>query len=124
MSDSMREVLTLLKKELEFLEHGGYGGTESWKPLSVFLDSPSCPNRLDVERSTPCPQCWLFNFVPERYGRELPACHFIPMTDDGKSVDRMNREYSQAEMREKLKTWLQAEIEHLEKLDMSEGHAA
>ena len=46
------------------------------------------------------------------------------MTDDGKSVDSMNREYSQAEMREKLKTWLQAEIEHLEKLDMSEGHAA
>lgn len=124
MSNSTREVVMLLKKELEFLHRGGYGGAESWKPLSVFLDSPSCPNRLDVERSTPCPQCWLFNFVPERYGRELPACHFIPMTDDGKSVDRMRREYSQAEMLDKLKTWLQDEIQHLERLDMSEGEAA
>ena len=124
MSNSTREVVMLLKKELEFLHRGGYGGTKSWKPLSVFLDSPSCPNRLDVERSTPCPQCWLFNFVPERYGRELPACHFIPMTDDGKSVDSMRREYSQAEMLDKLKTWLQDEIQHLERLDMSEGEAA
>jgi len=124
MSESRREVLVLLKKELEFLDRGGYGGTESWKPLAVFLDSPSCPNRLDVERSTPCPQCWLFNFVPDRYGRELPACHFIPMTDDGKSVENMKREYSQVEMREKVKTWLRAEIEHLERLDMSEGNAA
>ena len=46
------------------------------------------------------------------------------MTGDGKSIHSMNREYSQAEMREKLKTWLQAEIEHLEKLDMSEGYPA
>jgi hypothetical protein len=124
MSESRREVLALLKKELEFLERGGYGGTESWKPLSVFLDSPSCPNRLEVERSTPCPQCWLFNFVPERYSGALPACHFIPMTDDGKSVDVMSSHHSQAEIREKVKTWLQAEIQHLELLDMSEGTAA
>ena len=124
MSESRREVLTLLKKELDFVEHGGYGGTESWKPLSVFLDSPSCPNRLDVERSTPCPQCWLFNFVPERYGQELPACHFIPMTDDDKSLNGMSTHYSPAEVREKLKTWLQAEIRHLEQLDMAEGDVA
>ena len=124
MSNSTREVLSLLKKELEFHERGGYGGTERWKPLTVFLDSPSCPNRLDVERNTPCNQCWLFNFVPEQYGPELPACHFIPMTDDGKSVDTMKRQYSHAEMRDKVKTWLQAEIEHLEKLDMGEGNVA
>jgi hypothetical protein len=124
MSKSRREVLTLLKKELEFLERGGYGGTKSWKPLSVFLDSPSCPNRLDVDRSTPCPQCWLFNFVPKQFGQELPACHFIPMTDDGQSLETLTREYSQAEVREKVKAWLQAEIQHLEALDMAEGHVA
>jgi hypothetical protein len=123
MPDSRREVLTLLKKELEFLERGGYGGTDSWKPLTVFLNSPSCPNRLDAERRTPCTQCWLFNFVPQHYAPDLPACHFIPMSDDGKSVNTMNQ-HSQAEVREKVKTWLQAEIQHLEQLDLSEGHVA
>jgi hypothetical protein len=46
------------------------------------------------------------------------------MTGEGKSIHSMNCEYSQAEMREKLKTWLQAKIEHLETWDTSEGYAA
>src|SRR5215467_8209878 len=103
MGDSRREVLKLLKDELAFLERGGYGGgSRSWKPLSIFLDSPSCPNRLDAQRDTPCGQCWLFNFIPRHYSRELPACHFIPLTADGQSVNSMSREYSTEEVRDKL----------------------
>jgi hypothetical protein len=120
---SSREVLTLLHKELAFVERDGYGDAASWEPLSIFLDSPFCPNRPDSERSTPCAQCWLFNFVPERFRQELPSCHFIPLNCDGESVHSMGGQYSPAEVKEKLKSWLEAEIRHLEELDMAEGHA-
>jgi hypothetical protein len=124
MTDSRREVLTLLRQELTFLDRGGYGGERSWKPLSIFLDSPSCPNRLDVERRTPCAQCWLSLFVPDRLRQDLPSCHFIPLDHKGESLHSMERQHSQAEVRAKLKAWLEAEIRHLEQLDMSEGFVA
>ena len=83
----------------------------------MFLDSPSCPNRLDVEHSTPCSQCWLFQFVPERFRPEMEACHFIALNPDGESVHSMSRQYTTAEVEAALKTWLEAEIKHLEALE-------
>jgi len=111
------EIINLLKKELSFLEQGGYGGKSPWRPVSMFLDSPSCPNRLDEERSTPCSQCWLFEFVPERFRQEMEACHFIALNFDGESVHSMSRQYTAAEVEAALKTWLEAEIKHLEGLE-------
>jgi hypothetical protein len=117
MPKSRIEIVNLLKKELAFLERGGYGGALPWRPVSMFLDSPSCPNRLDVERKTPCSQCWLFQFVPERFRQEMEACHFIPLNDDGESVHSMSRQYKPAEVEAALKMWLEAEIRHLETLE-------
>ncbi len=114
MPDSRLETLTLLKQELEFLERGGYGGTLPWRPVSMFLDSPSCPNRLDVERATPCPHCWLYQFVPEQFRQELPPCHFIALNQAGESVHSMSRQYTTAEVEEALRQWLKAEIRRLE----------
>ncbi len=117
MPQSRIEIINMLKKELAFLEHGGYGGRMPWRPVSMFLDSPSCPNRLDVERSTPCSECWLFTFVPERFRQEIDACHFIPLNADGESVHSMSRQYTTAEVEAALKTWLKAEIKHREALE-------
>lgn len=117
MAKSRLEIIGLLKKELAFLEHGGYGGKMPWRPVSMFLDSPSCPNRLDVERSTPCSRCWLFEFVPEKFRQEMDACHFIALNTEGESVHSMSRQYTQTEVETALKTWLQAEIRHLEELE-------
>ena len=114
---SRLEIVNSLKQELAFLERGGYGGAMPWRPVSMFLDSPSCPNRLDAERSMPCSQCWLFQFVPERFHQEMEACHFIPLNPDGESVHSMTRQYSPAEVEAALKNWLQAEIRHLEELE-------
>ena len=108
------ETLSLLKQELEFLERGGYGGTLPWRPVSMFLDSPSCPNRLDVERSTPCPHCWLYQFVPEEFRQELPPCHFIALNHAGESVHSMSQQYTTAELEEALRHWLRSEIRRLE----------
>jgi len=115
--NSRAEILNLLKQELDFLERGGYGGKLPWRPVSMFLDSPSCPNRLDVERATPCSQCWLYQFVPEKFRGEMEACHFIPLNCDGESVHSMSRQYTPAEVEAALKTWLVAEIRHLEGLE-------
>jgi len=115
---SRREIVKSLKQELAFLDRGGYGGALPWRPVSMFLDSPSCPNRLDADRSTPCSQCWLFQFVPERFHQEMEACHFIPLNRDGESVHSMTRQYSPAEVEAALKRWLEAEIRHLEELEV------
>jgi len=115
--ESRLEILNLLKKELAFLERGGYGGSMPWRPVAMFLDSPSCPNRLDVERKTPCSQCWLFQFVPQRFRQEMDPCHFIPLNRDGESVHSLSRQYTAAEVEAALKLWLEAEIRHLEALE-------
>jgi hypothetical protein len=49
MSDDKRDVLEVLKFELDFLEQGGYGQSvhTPWKATSAFQDSPSCLNFND-----------------------------------------------------------------------------
>lgn len=115
------EIISLLKKELSFLERGGYGGALPWRPVSMFLDSPSCPNRLSVDRSTPCSECWLYEFVPEGFRQEMDACHFIHLNAHGESVHSMSRQYTPAEVEAALKNWLEGEIRHLEDLEKNSG---
>ena len=113
------EILNLLRQELAFLERGGYGGALPWRPVSIFLDSPSCPNRLDVEHSTPCPECWLFEFVPEQFQHETDPCHFIALNEHGESVHSMSRQYTPVEVEQALRDWLRAEIRRIEALEGS-----
>jgi hypothetical protein len=47
----------------------------------------------------------------------MDACHFIPLNRDGESVHSMSRQYTAAEVEAALKTWLEAEIRHLEALE-------
>jgi hypothetical protein len=114
---SRMEIIRLLKNELDFLDRGGYRDSPPWRPMEMFVDSPSCPNRLEPVRSTPCSQCWLFQFVPERYRLEMDPCHFIPLNSDGETIHSVSRQYSPGEVEAALKGWLQTEIEYLESLD-------
>lgn len=114
MSHLNRETLRLLKLELAFLERGGYGGTVPWRPVSIFLDSPSCPNRLDADRSTPCQQCWLYQFVPRQFQEEPVPCHRIALNADDESVHTMSRQYTPGEVEEAVRNWLIGEIRRLE----------
>jgi hypothetical protein len=106
--------LDFLRQELAFLERGGYGGALPWRPVSIFLDSPSCPNRLDPEHSTPCQECWLYAFAPEQFRQELRPCHFIALNEDGESVDSMSRQYTPGEVEAAVRNWLRSEIQRLE----------
>ena len=117
MSDDKRDVLEVLKFELEFLEQGGYGRSvrTPWKATSVFQDSPSCLNFNDPPRPHPCNECLLTEFVPHEARSEDIPCHFIPLNAQGETVESMERHAHQLEMEEALKNWLRSTIARLER---------
>ncbi len=116
MAKDDRDILELLKFELNFLEQGGYGRSvrTPWKPTSAFLDSITCINFGDPERTRPCDECLLMDFVPgEAQAAEVP-CHHIPLNAKGETVDSVERYDNQQEVEDKLKQWLRATIARLE----------
>jgi len=116
VSNDKRDVLEVLKFELNFLEQGGYGRSvrTPWKPTSIFQDSISCINFGDPERTNPCGDCLLNDFVPNEYQCENIPCHHIPLNPSGETVDTMERQYNQSEMEESIKQWLRSTIARIE----------
>jgi len=116
MSDDKRDILEVLKFELNFLEQGGYGRSvrTPWKPTSIFQDSLSCINFNDPERPHPCSECLLTDFVPGDHQGENVPCHHIPLNPAGETVDTMERQSSQVELEEAVKAWLRATIQRIE----------
>jgi hypothetical protein len=117
MSDDKRDILEVLKFELQFLEQGGYGRSvrTPWKPTSVFQDSPSCLNFNDPARPHECSECLLTDFVPPNLKDEIVPCHFIPLNEQGETVHGLERQGTQLEIEEALKKWLRTTIVQLEK---------
>jgi len=116
MSNDKRDVLEVLKFELNFLEQGGYGRSvrTPWKPTSIFLDSPSCINFNDSGRPNPCSECLLTDLVPAKYQEEEIPCHHIPLNSQGETVYSMERQREQAELEEAVKNWLRSTIKRIE----------
>jgi hypothetical protein len=112
MACDSRNLLDVLKQELQFLEGGGYGhiAAHYWKPVSVFQNSPSCPNVDDPHRSIPCEACALFELVPP-YMRD----EGVPLNTEGETIHGMERQYSQEELLEAVGLWLRTLIRRLEK---------
>src|SRR5271166_3819981 len=83
MSEDKRDVLEVLRYELNFIEQGGYGNWYStpWGPASIFQDSLTCPNHGDPTRPHACHECLLYDFVPEQYRNEDVPCHHIPLNN-------------------------------------------
>ena len=110
-----RNLLDVLKFELEFLEQGGYGRLprESWKPRLVFEDSPTCMNFNSKDRE-PCSECLLMQLVPENARKEQTPCLHIPLSLRGDTLDSLYRTGTQQEIEESLGAWLRATISRLE----------
>ena len=114
MNTKGRNVLDVLRKELEFLEKGGYR-KPSWRPRFIFEDSPSCPNFGDPHRSTPCSECVLMQFVPaDRRGEKVPCRHII-VNGSGRTIDTLYRTGTQEEIEAAVKRWLEETIQRLER---------
>jgi hypothetical protein len=123
MSTDKRDILEVLKFELNFLEQGGYGRSvrTPWKPTSVFQDSLSCINFNDPARPHPCSECLLSDFVPGSCQEESVPCHHIPLNQHGETVDTMERQYTQAELEEAVKNWL---IDTIKRIEAERAHKA
>ncbi len=86
MQKDERDLLEVLKFELNFLERGGYGRStrEPWRPVLIFEDSPTCMNYDCKNDPAPCSDCVLMQLVPPelRFGK-IP-CRQIPLNTAGK----------------------------------------
>jgi CheY-like chemotaxis protein len=116
MPTNNQEILEALKFEMDFIEKGGYGRSvrTPWKPTSVFLDSPTCPNFDDPSRPHPCDDCFLMGFVPPEHRSHLIPCHCIPLNEAGDTVHSLGRRENQQELEEAVKAWLRAAIKRFE----------
>ena len=116
MGTDNSDILDLLVNELGFLESGGYGQSvrTPWRSKSTFEDSPSCINYAG-EKTHPCAECRLIDFVPHESRGEHVPCHYIPLNEAGETLSDLESKDNQAKLERVLKQWLLARIEQLGK---------
>ena len=120
-----RDILEILKFELDFLEQGGYGRSvrTPWKATSAFQDSLTCINFGDPFRSHPCNDCLLMQFVPEERRSETVPCHHIALDESGQTVDALEAQENQEVLEERVKSWLRVTIKRIEQERATLGSA-
>jgi hypothetical protein len=116
MDKDERDLLDVLKFELEFLEKGGYGRSprEPWRPQFIFEDSPTCMNYDCKENPGPCSDCVLMHWIPAEHSEHKFACRHIPLGPSGETLDSLYRYDDQREIEEAVSKWLRATIAQLE----------
>ena len=116
MAKDDRDLLELLKAELDFIEQGGYGRSvrTPWLPKSIFQDSLSCLNYGYPYRAHPCSECHLIDFVAPEHRTEMVPCHFIPLDEAGDTIESLDSEENQNRTERLLKAWLRNRIQQIE----------
>jgi len=111
-----RDLLEVLKFELQFLEKGGYGRSPRapWRPQFIFEDSPTCMNYDSNQTPGPCSDCVLMQLVPPELRSQKIPCRHIPMNESGETLDSLYRSADQYEVEETVASWLRATIQRLE----------
>ena len=120
-----RNTAEVLKAELDFVEKGGYGRSVKtpWQPTSIFQDSLTCINLGDPERTHPCSECLLIDFVPPEARAEEVPCHHIPLSVRGETIDELELQENQGKAEETVKHWLYSTISQLEEHSAPESTA-
>jgi hypothetical protein len=116
MQKDERDLLDVLKFELEFLEKGGYGRSprEPRRPQFIFEDSPSCMNYDSKDHPEPCDQCVLMQLVPPAFRETKIPCRHIPFNANGETLDSLYRYADQYDIEEVFGNWLRTTIATLE----------
>src|SRR5689334_19786293 len=116
MATDERDILELLKDELDFIESGGYGRSvrTPWQSKSAFQDSLTCINYGYPYRAHPCSECHLLDFVsPENRTKAVP-CHAIPLNTDGDTIEDLESQDNQAKLEREISGWLRKTIKEIE----------
>ncbi len=116
MAKDDRDILELLKDELDFIEKGGYGRSvrTPWQPKSAFQDSLTCINYGYPYRAHPCNECHLLDFVSSEHQAESVPCHFIRLNEAGDTIEDLELEDNQTKLEREVKNWLRARINEIE----------
>jgi hypothetical protein len=116
MAKDDRDLLTVLKAELEFLEKGGYQHSPDapQRPRFIFEDSPTCLNHGRTQNPRPCSECILIGLVPPDCRDEKVPCRHIPLSTEGFTIDTYYRLGTQAEVEKAMAAWLRKTIQELE----------
>jgi hypothetical protein len=123
MTTEDRNLLDVLKSEMDFLEKGGYGSSprEPWRCPLIFEDSPSCMNYDTKDHPAPCEECVLTQLVPaENRGKTIP-CRHIPLSPNGDTLKSLYRWASQREIEDVMRNWLRTTIARLEEVPIYEA---
>jgi hypothetical protein len=117
MAKDGRDILEVLKFELNFIEKGGYGRSprEPWRGQAVFEDSPTCMNYDAKEHRDPCSECLLMQFVPRELASAQVPCQHIPLNEAGETLDSSYRWSDERDTHELMATWLRQTIARIEK---------
>jgi hypothetical protein len=117
MTEDGRDVLNVLRSELEFLDGGGYAPSprDPLKPPFIFEDSPTCIYRPGNATETSCQACVLVEFVPSEERRRRRPCRHIPLTDEWESAEYFYRWGSEEELEQALASWLRVTIRRIER---------
>ena len=92
-----------LRRELKFLDRGGYRVLTSWRGPLFFEDSPICTKQSDGT----CPNtCALFSFVPAEYRDEAVPCRHIPLNAAGETLHTMYSTATIEEIEAAIRIWL------------------
>jgi hypothetical protein len=114
MASKKRDLLEVLRLELEFLKGGGYRKVSTWRPQFIFEDSPTCLNFGDPEREKPCSECVLMRLVPPEFRQAPPPCHYIPLNEQNDTIQSLQQWSSPEEMEAAVSEWLMNTIQKLE----------
>ena len=120
MATDLRDVLEVLKAELEFLKNGGYhpAARDAWRPQLMFQDSPTCLNFDSAQPRKPCSECILMRFVPLDLRNKRIPCRYIPLGEQGETAAFFYSYGTQEELETVAERWLTTTIARMER-----GHA-
>jgi len=116
MPQDNRDVLEVLKSELNFMENGWYKSSPRTqrRPPFIFEDSPTCLNYGSRQRLLPCSECVLMAFVPQDCRGDRIPCRHISLNVEGYTIDTYYRLGTQEELEVGAADWLRKTIQRLE----------
>jgi len=117
MSRDKRQLVDVLRQELEFVEKGGYRHPShaAWRPQFMFQDSPTCLNFNSNDIPAPCTDCVMMQVVPADSQQRKFPCRYIPLNERGETLDLLYRTGTQEEAEAAIKNWLKSTIARLER---------